>query len=285
MMRQRLPEWLKRGIINTDTTQKVRRILRKNKLNTVCDSARCPNKNECYSKNTATFMILGNTCTRNCRFCNVNGGIPETINKNEPELIAKAIKDLELDYVVITSVTRDDLPDGGANHFAETVKAVKSANQNVKVELLTPDFKGQTKLIDIIIESRPDVFNHNIETVKRLYPQVRPQAIYERSLDFIKYIKNTNPNIHTKSGIMVGLGETFEEITGTINDLHKYKCDIITVGQYIQPSNKHLQVKKYLKPEEFQEIEKIARESGIKHIFSGPLVRSSYKAKEIFSTN
>jgi len=281
-MRTRLPEWLKKGIVDTEKTRKVRGILRNNNLNTVCDSARCPNKNECYSKNTATFMILGNVCTRNCRFCSVNSGQPELVNKDEPKLIADSVLDLGLDYVVITSVTRDDLSDGGASHFAETIRLIKKANAYIKVEVLTPDFKGIQELIDIVIEAKPDVFNHNIETVKKLYPQVRPQAIYERSLEFINYIKSSDLNIYTKSGMMVGLGEEFNEIIETINDLYKYKCDIVTVGQYIQPTSLHLPVQKYLTPEEFAEIKAKALNIGIKHVFSAPLVRSSYKAKEIF---
>lgn len=282
-MRKRLPDWLKRGIIDTEKTRKVRSILRENHLNTVCDAARCPNKNECYSKKTATFMILGNTCSRNCRFCSVQSGNTEPVNLNEPAAIADAVIQLGLDYVVITSVTRDDLEDGGANHFAETIKRIKKANSSIKVEVLTPDFKGNQELIDIVINAKPDVFNHNIETIERLYSAVRPQASYKRSLEFIKYIKTNAPEVYTKSGIMVGLGEDFDEIIDTIKDLNSYGCDIVTIGQYIQPTSAHYEVNRYLTPDEFEKIESAAKNIGVKYVFSGPLVRSSYKAKDIFS--
>lgn len=280
-MRQKLPEWVKRGIIDTETTRTVRKILRENKLNTVCESARCPNRNECYSKNTATFMILGNTCTRNCRFCSVNTGLPEHVNPDEPELIAEAVKKLGLNYVVITSVTRDDLEDGGATHFANTIKAIKNMDPEIKVEVLTPDFQGSLDSINIVLEARPNVFNHNIETVKYLYPEVRPQAEYKRSLEMIKYIKSKNPDIYTKSGLMVGLGENFKQICELFEDLKEHNCDIVTVGQYIQPTRNHLKVHNYLTPEEFEQIKQLALKIGIKYPICAPLVRSSYKAKEI----
>ena len=279
-MRQKLPEWVKRGIIDTEKTRFVRKILKENQLNTVCDSARCPNKGECYSNNTATFMILGNTCTRNCRFCSINSGLPEPVNLLEPELIAKATKSLNLDYVVITSVTRDDLEDGGACLFAQTIKEIKKIDENIKVEVLTPDFQGNKSSIDIVIEAKPDVFNHNIETVSRLYSTVRNQASYKRSLEFIKYIKQKNPDIITKSGIMVGLGEEDHEITETLIDLKSHDSDIVTIGQYIQPTRKHLEVKKYYTPEEFELLKHAALEIGIKYPIFAPLVRSSYKAKK-----
>lgn len=282
-MRQKLPEWVKRGIIDTESTRFVRKILKENNLNTVCESARCPNKGECYSKNTATFMILGNTCTRNCHFCSVNSGLPETVNKDEPASIAKAVKELNLSYVVITSVTRDDLEDGGAGHFAETIKEIRKVDPEIKIEVLTPDFKGIPELIDIVIEAKPDVFNHNIETVKNLYPQVRPQAKYQRTLDFIQYIKTNAPHIITKSGMMVGLGETKEEIIETLQDLHDHNCDIVTIGQYIQPTRNHLEVKKYYEPQEYEELKQEAIKIGIKSPVFAPLVRSSYKAKECLS--
>lgn len=282
-MRQKLPEWVKRGIINTDTTRHVRKILKDGNLNTVCESARCPNKNECYSKNTATFMILGNNCTRNCRFCSVKSKKPEAVNPDEPYQIAEAVRKLSLDYVVITSVTRDDLKDGGANHFASTIFEIKKISPKIKIEVLTPDFQGNKELIDIVIEANPDVFNHNIETVKRLYPTVRPQAKYERSLEFIKYVKSRNSEIFTKSGLMVGLGEECKEIIEVITDLKDHRCDVVTVGQYIQPTREHLEVKRYLTPEEFEKIKEIALDIGIKYPICAPLVRSSYKAKEVIS--
>jgi len=279
-MRQRLPEWLKRGIIDTAKTKTVRSILKHYGLNTVCDSARCPNKNECYCNNTATFMILGDTCTRNCKFCSINKGNPAAIDINEPENAAKAVNELKLDYAVITSVTRDDLSDGGARHFANTIKAIKRINSEIKVEVLTPDFKGDKKLIDIVINAKPDVINHNIETVKRLYSMVRPQADYYRSLEFIRYVKETSPDIHTKSGMMLGLGESGEEIKETLQDLYINKCDIVTVGQYIQPTLQQVRVSKFYTPDEFIELENTAKKIGIKSPIFGALVRSSYKAKE-----
>lgn len=274
--RKRLPEWLKKDIINTEKTRQVRKILRENNLNTVCDSARCPNKGECYAKNTATFMILGNSCTRNCMFCAVNSACPELVNPEEPRMVAKAVKEMDLSYAVITSVTRDDLPDGGAGHFAQVIREIKKINPKVKIEVLTPDFNGDTKAIDIVLEANPDVFNHNIETVKRLYPTARPQADYQRTLDFLKYIKTT-----TKSGFMIGLGETREEITELLRDLKQADCDIVTIGQYIQPTKSNLTVEKYYTPEEFEELKEEALKLGIKHVFAGPLVRSSYQAEEV----
>ena len=280
-MIKRLPEWLKRDIINTEKTRLVRKILKNSGLNTVCDSARCPNKGECYAKNTAAFMILGKNCTRNCRFCSINTASPENVNPKEPYLVAQAIKELGLDYSVVTSVTRDDLDDGGAGHFAETIRQIKELNPNTLVEVLTPDFQGNKKAIDIVIKAKPDVFNHNIETVKRLYPLARPQANYEQSLNFLRYIKEQNPEILTKSGFMAGLGETFEEIQELLRDLKNAGCDIVTAGQYIQPTKQNLEVEKYLTPEEFDNIRAEALKTGIKRPVAAPLVRSSYKAKEI----
>lgn len=274
--RERLPAWLKKDIINTEKTRQVRRILREHHLNTVCDSARCPNRGECYANSTATYMILGNTCTRNCQFCAIHNPNPELVNPDEPFTVAKAVKELGLDYAVITSVTRDDLSDGGAGHFAQTIKEIRNLNPNTRIEVLTPDFKGDTTAIDIVLEAKPDVFNHNIETVKRLYPIARPQADYQRTLDFLKYIKTTS-----KSGFMVGLGETYEEITELLQDLKAANCDIVTIGQYIQPTKANLPVEKYYTPEEFDKIKEEALRIGIKHVVAGPLVRSSYKAGEV----
>lgn len=277
----RLPEYLKRPIIDTDKTKNVRRILKTNCLNTVCESARCPNKNECYTKNTATFLIMGNVCTRNCRYCNIGCEKPEPLDINEPKNIAKAVKDLGLKYVVITSVTRDDLPDGGAEHFANCLKEIKELTPNVQSEILTPDFKGDTDSINTIIKSiyLPDVFNHNIETVSNLFKIARPQAIYQRSLDVLKYVKN-NSDITTKSGLMVGLGETFEQVEETLTDLKNNNVDIVTIGQYIQPSKAHLGVNKYYTLDEFEQLKTLAKKVGIKNYQIGPLVRSSYNAAE-----
>jgi len=277
-MRQKLPEWIKRGIINTETTRNVRNILRQHNLNTVCDGARCPNKNECYSNNTATFLIMGKICTRNCRFCSINSAVPDPLNTEEPYQIAQAVKKLNLKYVVITSVTRDDLVDGGAEHFAKTINEIKNINPDIKIEVLTPDFKGDKNSIKKIIETKPDVFNHNIETVQKLYSRIRPQAEYSRSLELLRYIKDSNPQIFTKSGIMVGFGETIAELTETLRDLKNNSCDIVTIGQYIQPTKDHMKVNRYLEPEEFENLKNIGKDLGIKYVESGPLVRSSYNA-------
>lgn len=275
----RLPEYLKRNIIDNETTKNVRRILKENSLNTVCDGARCPNKNECYKKNTATFLIMGNVCTRNCRYCNISCEKPQPLDTNEPQNIAKAVKELGLKYIVITSVTRDDLPDGGAEHFANCLKEIKALTPNVQTEILTPDFKGDTNALDIIIQAKPDVFNHNIEVVERIFKNARPQGNYNRSLKVLKYVKE-NSNITTKSGLMVGLGETFEDIEKTLTDLKNVGCDIITIGQYIAPSKAHLGVNKYYTLEEFEQLKALAKKVGIKNYQIGPLVRSSYNAHE-----
>lgn len=281
---KRLPQYLKRGIVDTDKTRLVRSILKDKCLNTVCEAARCPNKAECYAKNTATFLIMGNICTRNCRFCNIAGGHPVPLDTKEPQNIAFAIKELGLKYAVITSVTRDDLSDEGAEHFAKTILETKKLIPDIKIEVLTPDFSGRTELIDIVAKAAPDVFNHNIETVKELYPLARPMAKYERSLDFLKYVKQTYPDITTKSGMMVGLGETPEQIEATFKDLAEF-CDIVTVGQYMRPSKLHLDVVKYYTEDDFSKIKKLAFECGIKKIIASGLVRSSYKAFETYSEN
>lgn len=279
-MRERLPEYLKRPIIDTDTTRNVRKILKTNCLNTVCENARCPNKNECYTKNTATFLIMGNNCTRNCRYCNITCAKPEPLDLKEPMHIAKAVKDLELKYAVITSVTRDDLPDGGAEHFANCIYEIRKTSPNTKIEILTPDFKNSKDSLNIIIKAVPNVFNHNIETVKEVFKTARPQGNYENSLAVLKYIKE-NSNIITKSGLMIGLGETFEQIEETLQDLHNSGCDIVTIGQYIQPSKQHLPVSKYYTLEEYEELKKLAASVGITHYQIGPLVRSSYNAASL----
>lgn len=277
----RLPEYLKRPIIDTDKTKNVRRILKENSLNTVCDGARCPNKNECYTKNTATFLIMGSVCTRNCRYCNIGCEKPQPLDVNEPKNIARAVKELGLKYVVITSVTRDDLADGGAEHFAQCLKEIKTLTPNVQTEILTPDFKGDTKSIDTIIKSiyPPDVFNHNIEVVERIFKEARPQGNYQMSLDVLKYVKE-NSDLTTKSGLMVGLGETFKDIEKTLTDLKNVGCDIVTIGQYIAPSKSHLPVEKYYTLEEFEQLKASAKKVGIKNYQIGPLVRSSYNAAE-----
>lgn len=279
-MRERLPEFLKRPIIDTDTTRNVRKILKHNCLNTVCENARCPNKNECYTKNTATFLIMGNNCTRNCRYCNISCNRPEPLDPQEPKHIAKAVKDLGLKYAVITSVTRDDLTDGGAQHFANCIYEIRKISPDVKIEILTPDFKNKKEALDIIINAHPDVFNHNIETVRAVFKTARPQGNYDTSLEVLKYIKQ-NSDIQTKSGMMIGLGETFAQVKETIKDLYSVGCDILTIGQYIQPSKEHLPVAKYYSLEEYEELKKLATSIGIKNYQIGPLVRSSYNAASL----
>ena len=285
MERKRLPDYLKRGIVDTEKTKLVRSILKDKCLNTVCEAARCPNKAECYAKNTAAFLILGNICTRNCRFCNISGGTPEPVDKQEPSKVARAIKELGLKYAVITSVTRDDLPLQGADMFAQVIVETKRLIPGIKIEVLTPDFEGIEDLIDIVVDASPDVFNHNIETVQRLYSKARPLAQYERSLNFLKHIKERNADMITKSGLMVGLGETFDELEQTFKDLSDVNCDIVTVGQYMQPSKRHLEVEKYYTPKDFKVVQELANNAGIKQIVASGLVRSSYRAFETYETS
>ena len=270
-MQRRLPDYLKRPIIDTDKTRNVRRILKTKCLNTVCENARCPNKNECYTKNTATFLIMGNNCTRNCRYCNITCARPEPLDLAEPFHVAEAVKDLGLKYAVITSVTRDDLPDGGAEHFANCIYEIRK---------ISPDVKGNEDSLNTIIKANPNVFNHNIETVRNVFKTARPQGDYDCSMDVLKYIKD-NSEILTKSGLMIGLGETLEDIEQTLVDLKNAGCDILTIGQYIQPSKAHLEVSKYYTPEEYENLKQLAKKVGIKHYQIGPLVRSSYRASEL----
>lgn len=279
-MQRRLPDYLKRPIIDTDKTRTVRKILKTKCLNTVCENARCPNKNECYTKNTATFLIMGGNCTRNCRYCNISCAKPEPLDLEEPKHIAEAVKALGLKYAVITSVTRDDLPDGGAEHFANCIYEIRKICPDTKIEILTPDFKGDRNSLDLIIKAHPDVFNHNIEAVRDIFKAVRPQGDYNCSLEVLKYVKE-NSDILTKSGLIIGLGETFEQIEQTLVDLKDVGCDIVTIGQYIQPSKQHLEVAKYYTPEEYDELKALAQKAGIKNYQIGPLVRSSYRASEL----
>lgn len=279
-MQRRLPDYLKRPIIDTDKTRTVRKILKTKCLNTVCENARCPNKNECYTKNTATFLIMGNDCTRNCKYCNISCARPEPLDLEEPKHVAEAVQALGLKYAVITSVTRDDLPDGGAEHFANCIYEIRKLCHDTKIEILTPDFKGNKDCLDVIIKAHPDVFNHNIEAVQDIFKSVRPQGDYECSLEVLKYVKD-NSDILTKSGLIIGLGETFEQIEQTLIDLKNVGCDIVTIGQYIQPSKHHLEVAKYYTPEEYDKLRELANKVGIKNHQIGPLVRSSYRAAEL----
>ncbi len=279
-MPTRLPQYLKRPIIDTEKTREVRKILKTNCLNTVCENARCPNKNECYTNRTATFLIMGNYCTRNCRYCNISCHKPEALDENEPMNVAKAVYDLGLKYAVITSVTRDDLEDGGASHFANCIYEIRKLSPKTKIEILTPDFKNNKKSLDTIINASPDVFNHNIETVREVFKTARPQGNYDISLKVLEYIKN-NSSIQTKSGLMIGLGETYEQIEATLVDLHNVGCDILTIGQYIQPSKEHLPVSKYYELAEYETLKQMARKIGFKNFQIGPLVRSSYNASKL----
>lgn len=276
---EKKPEWLKVSF-NKEAVEEVSGLMAKLKLNTVCKEANCPNLGECYKKRTATFMILGNICTRHCRFCNVSSGVVEPVDPKEPHHLAEAVKELDLKHVVITSVTRDDLEDGGAKHFADTIKAVRAMNLKVTIEVLIPDLNGVEEHLDIIIAANPDVINHNVETVKELYPLVRPEADYDQSMEVIQYVKKKAPHIKTKTGIMVGLGETDDQIYEVMDDSLKAGCDIFTIGQYLRPSPKHIEVKRYVTPEKFAEYKKIGEEKGFHYIASSPLVRSSYRAEE-----
>ena len=274
------PDWLKVKIPSSEGYNRIKSII--GDAHTICEEAKCPNIGECWDKGTATFLIMGNVCTRDCKYCNVKAGVPAKVDFREPEKIAAIVKKLGLKYVVITSVSRDDLADGGARTFKETVKAIRKVSK-AKIEILTPDFKGDTGAIRSALSSEPDVFGHNIETVERLFPLMRPQADYKRSMIFLKRIKEIDPKQITKSGLMIGLGETKEEIIKTMRTLKMIKVDIITIGQYLQPRPDLTEVKKYYTPEEFLEFKRIGMEMGFMHVESGPLVRSSYHAEEAFN--
>lgn len=278
------PEWLKIKYRETDLTE-VALLMKELSLNTVCKEAACPNLCECYKKGTATFMILGRHCTRNCRFCNVECAPPSPVDKSEPLHVAEAVQKLHLKYAVITSVTRDDLPDEGADHFAQTIESIHSLCPGVKVEVLIPDMHAKEELLDRVLQARPDVLNHNVETIERLYPAVRPQARYERSLKVLEYVKKTYPDIFTKTGIMVGLGETRDEVLKLMDDVREAGCDIMTIGQYLRPSCAHIEVAEYIRPEQFAEYKKIGLEKGFRYVASAPFVRSSYNASEALCEN
>jgi lipoyl synthase len=279
--KRRLPDWLRRKlpVLSSENTNG---ILSRERLNTVCESALCPNRSECYSRNTATFMILGNICTRSCGFCAIDVGKPQQVEADEPERVARAAKDLRLQYVVITSVARDELADEGAGHFAKTVLAVRHEIENVQVEVLTPDFHARRELIAMIVEAGPTVYNHNLESVERLQRMIRPQASYERSLKVIETIKSLNPEMTTKSGMMLGLGETRKEILAAARDLAHAGCDILTLGQYLSPSKEHLPVVDFISPDEFKSLADEIKPFGFREVFAGPYVRSSYHAGETF---
>ena len=276
------PEWLHVNAGNARNNAEVTTLLKELDLHTVCEEASCPNCGECFGRRTATFMILGRNCTRNCTFCCVSKGEPDIPDPEEPRNIAEAVKKLKLKYVVVTSVTRDDLPDGGASHFADVIGAIRSAGGENRplVEVLIPDFKGDAIALRTVIDAMPDVINHNVETVPRLYPEVRPQAIYSRSLELLARVRESAPAIRTKSGIMVGLGETEEEVLGVLDDLRRHHCDFLTIGQYLAPSRFHHPVVEYITPAVFDKYRQAALDRGFVYVASGPLVRSSYMAED-----
>ena len=274
------PEWLKVRFPAGERYSEIKGLMRQHDLHTVCEEARCPNIGECFNSGTATFMILGDICTRSCGFCAVTSGRPQGLDLVEPLRLARTVEFLGLDYAVITSVNRDDLADGGAQVFASCIRAIHQRLTSCQVEVLIPDFEGNWDALRTVIEAGPIVLNHNIETVPRLYGQARPKARYQRSLDLINRVKEIDPNMTTKSGMMVGLGETFDEVVETMSDLKKHGCDLLTVGQYLQPDQKHLPVARFYTPDEFAKIKAHGELLGFRHIESGPLVRSSYHAGE-----
>ena len=280
----RKPEWLRVKYIEDPNREIVETILKKYKLNTICKEAHCPNSMECFSRKTATFMILGTNCTRNCQFCNVSYNPPQAVDQNEPEMIAQAIKELGLKYAVITSVTRDDLPDGGAEHFAKLIRAVRNSSPETAVEVLIPDLRGNTDSLKVITDMSPDLISHNMETVASLYQLIRPQAEYQRSLNMLRAIKEFNPGIRSKTGIMLGLGETKEEVCELFDDVRGTGCEFLTIGQYLAPSKKHFPVQEYIHPDIFEEYKEIAMSKGFCFTASAPFVRSSYHAWEALET-
>lgn len=282
MERLRKPAWLRVNTKDMNKLGQVNRLIDTLGLNTVCKEANCPNRVECFAKKTATFMILGSVCTRTCKFCNVTGGDPQTIDLDEPLKVADAVIKLELKHAVITSVTRDDLEDGGASQFAKVIRAIKEQDSSIVVEVLIPDFQGNQEALETVLKAKPDILNHNVETVSRLYDDIRPEANYIQSLEVLKRTKAFDPSIYTKSGIMVGIGESQEEVIALFKDLVDYDCDFLTVGQYLQPSDEHFQLKEYIHPDIFDMYKDEALKSGLKFVASAPLVRSSYNAQEFF---
>lgn len=280
--RQKKPDWLRKRISTGKTYRHVHDMLKETGLHTVCQEALCPNLGECFSKGTSTFMILGDRCTRNCTFCAVNHQAPDSPDKNEPLKVARAVRSLGLRYAVVTSVTRDDLADGGAGHFAETIRAIRERNADTQIEVLIPDFSGSLQALDVVIEAAPDVMNHNIETVPRLYPEVRPQADYRQSLDIFVHARKQNSDLMTKSGLMLGLGEREPEVRDTFKDLLKAGCKILTLGQYLAPSSSHHPVVEYIEPKVFASWQETALAMGFQAAACGPFVRSSYNAFELF---
>lgn len=275
----RKPKWIRAEFTGTREVQRLKAVLRENKLHTVCEEANCPNLGECFRSGTATFMIMGDICTRRCPFCDVGHGRPNPLDPNEPKNMAQTIAAMGLKYVVITSVDRDDLRDGGAGHFVACIEETRKRNPGIKVEILTPDFRGRVDMaLDLLGKAPPDVFNHNLETVPRLYRQARPGADYQESLDLLRRFKEHHSDVPTKSGLMLGLGETLEEVEAVMHDMRTHRIEMLTLGQYLQPSAHHLAVQRYVTPEEFDSLRTLGEKMGFSHVASGPMVRSSYHA-------
>jgi lipoic acid synthetase len=278
----RRPEWLKSAPLNPAVLAEMSRLMRGLKLHTVCESAQCPNRAECFARGTATFMILGDICTRNCTFCAITKGQALPPDPEEPKHVVTAVEKLGLRYVVVTSVTRDDLPDGGAHHFAQTIGAIHEYDPTIMVEVLIPDFRGSLTALQTVINARPTVLNHNVETVPRLYQEIRPKASYQQSVKLLQQVKLFNNKLVTKSGLMLGLGESRQEVIEVMADLRQVSCDLLTIGQYLKPSLKHHEIVRYVPPEEFGEYLDIGKEMGFNSVISGPLVRSSFHAAEAY---
>jgi len=276
---QRKPGWIRARAPSGETVQKLKSRLRESNLHTVCEEAACPNLGECFSKGTATFMIMGDICTRRCPFCDVGHGRPNPLDPDEPERVARAIRNMGLRYVVLTSVDRDDLRDGGAQHFVDCIRRIRALNPDIRIEILTPDFRGRMeRALEILGQAPPDVFNHNLESVPRLYRKIRPGADYAWSLSLLQRFGRRHPQVPTKSGLMLGLGETLDEVRQVLRDLRAHGVDMLTLGQYLQPSRDHLPVERYVTPEEFGQLERLAYDLGFGQVASGPMVRSSYHA-------
>lgn len=276
------PDWLRIRVRASAGYDKTEEILRRLSLNTVCEEANCPNRAECFTSKTATFIILGRVCTRNCTFCNIAKGKPEMVDPLEPDRIGQAVKEMGLAHAVITSVTRDDLPDGGSGHFARVVEQIRDKSPHTVIEILIPDFLADKNALGTVMDVSPNIINHNVETVERLYGSVRPKAVYQRSLKVLRYVKESRGDIYTKSGLMLGLGEREEEVLKTFYDIAETGCDFLTLGQYLSPSRSHYPVVEYIHPDKFEEYGEKAKEAGFKFVASGPLVRSSYHAREVF---
>lgn len=282
MIRERLPPWFKKRLADPKSLNSTENLVHGLGLHTICENALCPNLGDCFSQKTATFLILGNICTRNCTFCAVEKGVPHPIDEKEPQHLVEAVEKLGLRHVVITSVTRDDMPDGGAAHFAKIITMLKEKDRERTVEVLIPDFRGSVNALKTVVDAQPDVINHNLETVPRLYPTVRPMADFQRSINILGHAKELDSHILTKSGIMVGLGETKDELVQTMAELRKVDCDLLTIGQYLQPSAEHHPIVRFIPPEEFADYERIGKEMGFCDVASAPLVRSSFQAAELY---